>query len=215
MAGVTEFSGVYGILPADLELTDLLTRAEGAMQGGIRILQFRDKSHKQDAFHRARALRVVTEESGTRLIINDSIQLALDIGADGVHLGRGDIGDLSRLRSEAGDKLIIGITCRSDIDFGKQALKYGANYLSFGAVIPSSSKPEVPAIGLPGIKMIRNRLPNAKICAIGGITINNLAAVKSTGADMACLISGLFDNKDISEAASHLIRVWEAECPQQ
>jgi len=201
--------GIYAILPADLEMEDMLARAEAALKGGVRTLQIRDK--KQGYKHhlkRANTLRALTTRYSAKLIVNDSIQLARESGADGVHLGRGDIESLAILRDETGSDLILGVTCRGDAAFGREALAAGADYLSFGAVFPTVSKPEVPAIGLARIQKARQLFPDDNIIAIGGITLEAIAAVKSTGVDSAAVISGLFAADDIEWTAKAMIDQW-------
>lgn len=202
-------SGIYGILPADPEMDDLLVRAEAALRGGVATLQFRDK--KQGYKHqlrRSRALRELTARYGAKLIVNDSIQLARESEADGVHLGKGDIENLAMVRHDVGSELILGVTCRADAAFGKHALENGADYLSFGAVFPTSSKPEVPTIGLPRLQKARQLFPEANIVAIGGITLEAISAVKSTGVDGVAVISGLFAADDIESTARAMCKAW-------
>ncbi len=202
--------GIYGILPADLEMDDLLVRAEAALKGGVKTLQFRDK--KQGYKHhlkRANALRELTARYGAKLIVNDSIQLAQEAQADGVHLGRGDIESLAMVRHDVGSELILGVTCRADAAFGQHALEAGADYLSFGAVFPTTSKPEVPAIGLPRLQKARQLFPDANIIAIGGITLAQIPEIKASGVDCAALISGLFATEDIRMRAEALVQAWE------
>lgn len=202
--------GIYGILPADLELADMLERAEAALKGGVLTLQLRDKKKRyRDSLKRAKALREITARYSAKLIVNDSIQLAQESGADGVHLGRGDIETLSALRSEAGSDLIVGVTCRGDAAFGQHVLDAGADYLSFGAVFPTVSKPEVPAIGLARIQKARELFPDADLVAIGGITLESLPALKKTGVDAVAVISGLFAADDIKSAAVAMADAWQ------
>ncbi len=204
--------GIYGILPADLELEALLQRAEAALRGGVRLLQLRDKkTGYRKRLKRARALRALTASYDARLIINDSLQLAVEAGADGVHLGRGDLhGSLAQLRAEEGaDRLIIGITCRADAALARQMLHEGADYVSFGAVWSSGTKPEVPPIGLPRLLKARQLFPGATICAIGGITLERLPQVRRCGADLAAVVSSLFDAEDIEAAARAMVDGWQ------
>lgn len=202
-------SGIYAILPADLGTDDLLEKAEAALKGGVRMLQFRDKKQGyKRQIKRAKALRQMTCDYDARLIINDSVTLACDAGADGVHLGRDDAPNLIQLRNEVGDDFLIGITCRVDAAFAKSALKDGADYVSFGAVWKTHSKPEVPEIGLNRLAKARSMFPDANLCAIGGITVDNIAQVKAAGADCAAVISGLFAAEDIQVRASHLVELW-------
>jgi thiamine-phosphate pyrophosphorylase len=204
-----KLSGIYGILPADLETDDLLNRAGAALEGGVRILQFRDKKQGyKRALQRAQALRQLTLEHGATFIVNDSIQLALDCGADGVHLGRDDEALTTATLSEIGDKMLIGITCRADASLAKSVLDNGVDYVAFGAIWKTQTKSEVPEIGLNRLAKARQMFPAANICAIGGISVHNIAAVKTAGADCAALISGLFAAQDIKVRAGQLIEAW-------
>lgn len=201
--------GIYGILPADLERDDLLIRAEAALKGGVKTLQFRDKKQAyKHQLRRGKALRELTARYDAKLIVNDSIQLARESEADGVHLGKGDIENLAMVRHDVGSELILGVTCRADAAFGKHALENGADYLSFGAVFPTSSKPEVPTIGLPRLQKARQLFPEANIVAIGGITQEAISAVKSTGVDSAAVISGLFAADDVESTAREMCKAW-------
>ena len=204
-----KLAGVYGILPADLDSDDLIRRAEAALKGGLRILQFRDKKQGyKRQIKRAKALRQLTFDYGALLIINDSISLAQDAEADGVHLGRDDAPNLIQLRTQVGDDFIVGITCRADAGFASSALKDGADYVSFGAVWATTSKPEGPAIGINRLIKARHMFPEYHICAIGGITADNIAQVKAAGADCAAVISGLFAADDVETEAAKLIGIW-------
>ena len=202
-------TGVYGILPADLDDDVLLSKAEAALKGGLQTLQFRDKkSGYKRALKRALALREITKHYDATFIINDSIQLAQASGADGVHLGRDDVADLGNIRNDLDESMIIGITCRADAVFAKLALEHGADYVSFGAVFGSRTKPEVPVLGLPRLNKARQMFSDANICAIGGITIDNIAAVKHAGASSAAVITGLFEAENIEHRATELIETW-------
>ena len=204
-------TGIYGILPADLEMQDLLERAEAALKGGVKTLQFRDKKQGfKAALKRGKALKELTVRYDAKLIVNDSIQLAHEIEADGVHLGKSDIESLALIRQNTGEGLLLGVTCRADAAFGKHAMESGADYLSFGAVFPTTTKPEVPTIGLPRLQKARDMFPDANIVAIGGITLEALPAVKSTGVDCAAVISGLFASDDIESTAKAMTDAWGA-----
>jgi len=203
-------SGIYAILPADLEMADLLFKAEAALKGGIRILQFRDKKQGyKRAIKRAKALRELTHRYEAMLFINDSANLAVAAGADGVHLGRDDLSDLAELRNQVGESLIVGVTCRADVAYAKAVLNDGADYVSFGAVWATTTKPEVPTLGLARLAKTRQLLPDANICAIGGITADNVVQVKAAGADCAAVISGLFADEDIESKARLLTEMWK------
>ncbi len=202
-------TGIYAILPADLDTGELLANAEAALKGGVRIVQLRDKKQGyKRQIKRAKALRAMTHDYGACLIINDSVALARDADADGVHLGRDDTPNLIQLRNDVGDDFLIGVTCRADAAFARSALKDGADYVSFGAVWATHSKPEVPEIGVHRLAKARQMFPDANLCAIGGITVDNIAQVKAAGADCAAVISGLFAADDIAARAARLIELW-------
>ncbi len=203
--------GIYGILPADLSTELLLEHAEAAMLGGVRTLQFRDKkSGFKHKLKRAVLLRDLTASYDTTLIINDSLQLARECAADGVHLGRDDVSDISTIRRDVTSEFIIGITCRADARYAKAALDYGADYVAFGAVFPSTTKPDVPPIGLPRLHKACQMFPEYDVCAIGGITLEALPAIKATGAAYAAVISGLFagTNANIQDRAEQMVEQW-------
>ncbi len=203
--------GIYGILPADLETELLLEKAEAAMLGGVRTLQFRDKkSGFKHKLKRALLLRELTGKYDTTLIINDSLQLARDCGADGVHLGRDDVADLSIIRREVSSGFILGITCRADARYAKSALDFGADYVAFGAVFPSTTKPDVPAIGLPRLHKACQMFPDYDVCAIGGITLESIPAIKATGVAYIAVISSLFsgDGSQVQTQARQMVEAW-------
>ena len=206
-------TGIYGILPADIETETLLEKAEAAMLGGVKILQLRDKKTGfKRKLKRAILLRKLTQKYETTLIINDSMQLALESGADGVHLGKGDAPELGQLRSQVSDDFIIGITARADAAYAKAALQHGADYISFGAVFASKTKADVPVIGLPRLAKACTMFPDARICAIGGIHLDNLAMIKMAGASYAAVISSLFDGtpQDIETTATNMVNLWNS-----
>jgi len=204
-------NGIYGILPGGLEMAELRAKAEAALAGGVRILQFRDKKiGYRKGLKRARMLRALTRDYGARLIVNDSLQMAIEAEADGVHVGRDELTSIARMRGELGDHpLLIGVTCRADAMLARQVLREGADYVSFGAIWASRTKPEVPAIGLARLCKARRMFPEATICAIGGITLARLPEVRAAGADCAAVISGLFAADDVYDMARRLVACWE------
>jgi thiamine-phosphate pyrophosphorylase len=207
----TSLTGIYGILPSDLERHDLLVRAEAALKGGVRILQYRDKNQGyKRAIERARNLRSLTRRYDALFIVNDSVQLALDSDADGVHLGRSDAPDLTQLRMHVGNDLIVGISCQGDAAFAQQALNHGADYVSFGAMFPTASKSDAVVIGLPRLAKARRMFPDRNIIAIGGITLENVQRVRQAGADSAAVLAALFEPETgIEERARRMIHTWE------
>ena len=206
-------TGIYGILPADIDTALLLEKAEAALAGGVKILQLRDKKNGfKRKLKRAQQLRKLTQQYNASLIINDSAQLAKESGADGVHLGKDDVRDLLTMRDDLPDDLLVGITCRADVQFAKMAVQHGANYISFGAVFESKTKADVPVIGLPRLAKACSMFPNTPICAIGGINLDNIVMVKAAGATYAAVISSLFNGsaEEIQDNATNMVTLWNS-----
>ncbi len=214
MTDSMRLEGIYGILPADVPDAELLAKARAALEGGVRILQLRDKKTGfKKTLRRARQLREMTETFGAKLIVNDRVQLALEAGADGVHLGRSDmprsIAALrADLREEGRESLIIGVSCQGDAAFAQHVLDEGADYVSFGAIFPSRTKREAAPIGLPRLAKARKLFPEANICAIGGITLEALPAIRVAGADCAAVSAALFGVEDVRARAETMVRAW-------
>jgi len=209
MSGGRKITGIYGILPADIPLQDLLEKAEAALSGGVQTLQLRDKKQGfKKSLKRAVLLRELTKKYAARLMINDSLPLAVESGADGVHFGREDMQSLAQMRSESATEMIIGISCKADGALARHVLQDGADYVSFGAIFPTRSKLDATPIGLPRLAKARQMFADANICAIGGITLEALPAVKKAGADCAAVISSLFDAQHIELQARNMVETW-------
>jgi thiamine-phosphate pyrophosphorylase len=184
--------GLYVITPENPDAADWMARVGAALSGGARILQYRDKSG--DAARQretARALRALTCEHGALFIVNDSVPLALAVDADGVHLG-GDDGDLLDAREALGEDRILGASCYADFAHARAAVRAGADYVAFGAVFASPTKPHAVHTGLGLFGRCRDEL-GIPACAIGGITRENAASVVAAGADMLAVISDVFE----------------------
>ena len=195
--------GLYGITPEDRALPLLLQQVEAALTGGMRVLQYRSKS--TDARRRAgeaQALCTLCHAHGARLIINDDVALALQVGADGAHLGRDD-GDLSAARAALGPQRLLGASCYNELALAQRALAAGADHVAFGAAFASRTKPNASQAPLTLYQSARASL-QAPIIAIGGITPDNAAPLVAAGVDALALVSGLFDAADIQLAASSI-----------
>jgi len=210
MTDAHKITGIYGILPADIPLEDLLCKAEAALKGGVKTLQLRDKKQGfKRAMERAQALSELMQTHDGIFIVNNSVQLALESDADGVHLGRDDMKSIATVQTEAGHALIIGVSCKGDAAFARHVLNEGVDYVSFGAVFPTLSKEDAVPIGLSRLAKARQMFPEANICAIGGITLESLSAVKAAVADCVAVISALFGEDDIESMARNMVATWE------
>ena len=203
--------GIYGILPSDLETNDLMKRAEAALKGGLHTIQLRDKDMPfPERLARAKVLRGLTRIYGADMIINDDIRLAIDSDADGIHVGRTDVDDWGLFRGQLGASRLLGVTCRQDIEFARQAMESGADYISIGAIYPTRSKADAELVGIEALKRARKALGGFCIVAVGGIQASHLSALKAAGASAVAMISGLFATDNIEAHTRRLIEHWEA-----
>ncbi|WP_017903152.1 thiamine phosphate synthase [Pseudomonas asplenii] len=182
--------GLYAITDSQLLAGKLLAYVEAALEGGVTLLQYRDKS-TDDArrLREAEALLRLCERYGTQLIINDDAELAARLGV-GVHLGQTD-GPLTPARALLGSRAIIGATCHGQLELAEQAAREGASYVAFGRFFNSNTKPGAPAANIALLERARPAL-HLPICVIGGITLDNAAPLIAQGADLLAVIHGLF-----------------------
>lgn len=200
--------GLYAITPDGLPANRLLADVEAALAGGCRIVQFRDKtSPMPERVARARALRQLTRRFAARLLINDDIALCSLIDADGVHLGQED-GNLRAARAILGLERILGASCYADFAAAEAAAGAGVDYVAFGAVYPSPTKPDAARAGFDLFFRGRTTLA-APSCAIGGITLANAPALIAAGADLLAVITDLFSAPDIAARATAYQRLFE------
>jgi thiamine-phosphate pyrophosphorylase len=174
-----------------------------ALQGGSRIIQYRDKSQNQNKrLRQATLLRTLCTQYHATCIINDDIELARAVHADGVHLGKDDV-SIALARKILGAGSIIGVSCYDDIERAIEAERDQASYVAFGAMYASTTKPGACDAGPRLIAVAKKRL-TIPVCAIGGITEKNITQVIDQGADMAAVISSLFSSNDIKNTAGIL-----------
>ena len=205
--------GLYAITPEQpgpgLTLT---AQVEQALQGGARLVQYRDKS--QDGPRRlqeARALLELCRRYGVPLIINDDLELAAVVGADGVHLGRDDP-DPAQARERLGAAALIGVSCYDRLELALQAQAAGADYLAFGRFFPSLSKPQAVPANLEVLHRAREWI-HLPLVAIGGITPQNGGPLVAAGADLLAVIQGLFGRPDIRATARSFASLFLPEVP--
>lgn len=176
----------------------LLDGVTAVLEGGCRIVQYRDKSTDASRrFAEAIALLKICRRHDARLIINDDVNLAEAIRADGVHLGQND-GDPQAARERLGECAIIGVTCHASLSLAQKAVENDASYIAFGRFFPSKTKPDAPPAPLSLLYDARKLLGDIPIVAIGGITLDNAAQVLSAGADMLAVSHSLFAADDLT-----------------
>ena len=207
--------GLYAITDQNLIAPKKFSaKVRQVLEGGAQVIQYRDKSqHHQLRFEQASTLVQLCDEFDAVSIINDDIELAKTVNADGVHIGSED-DDLHFSRAQLGDEKIIGVSCYASLDLAKQAVLNSADYVAFGSIFPSPTKPQAPVAGLEVLQQAKQQLP-VPIVAIGGITQDNLSTVIATGVDSVAIVSGIFSNdiaaNDISSAARHFAKAFNAK----
>jgi len=198
--------GLYAITPDTDNSEQLIEQVSAALDGGARILQYRNKG--SDAVRRlwqANILKSLAQSRGALFIVNDDIALAEAVRADGVHLGRDDAA-IAAARARLGDGAIIGASCYNSLDLARSAVAAGASYVAFGAVFTSGTKPgavhaplslfaDAASLGVPRV-------------AIGGISPANAGQVVAAGADAIAVIGSLFDGDGIAERAATLAALY-------
>lgn len=192
--------GLYAITPEGLTPVQLLDHCAQALRGGAQLLQYRDKSRNAaQQRDNALALRALCREHDAGFIVNDDVALALAVSADGVHLGADD-GDLAAAREALGPQILLGASCYADFSLAQAAVAAGADYVAFGAVCPSPTKPQAVRAPLSLFARARRELA-VPLCAIGGISVERAPEIIAAGADMLAVISDLFDAPDIAARA--------------
>lgn len=180
----------------------LYDQVKKALEGGITCLQLREKDcPKEEVIHTARELKPLCDRYHVPLIINDSVEIALECDADGVHLGQKDM-QLSQARQLLGPDKIIGVSART-VEQARLAKEQGADYLGVGAVFPTSTKKDAVAITNKTIQDIRQAV-DLPVVAIGGISEQNVKKLQGSGIDGIAVISAIFAKEDITEAARNL-----------
>lgn len=193
--------GLYLITPDTDAGPDILSGQVGqAISGGARLVQYRSKSPRDDLrLAQAGAVLAVCRAAGVPLLINDDVELAVRIGADGVHLGRDDA-DPAQTRARLGASAIIGVSCYDDLALAQHAQAAGASYVAFGSFFPSPTKPHARRASIDQLHAAAGclRLP---LVAIGGITPHNGATLIAAGARMLAVINGVFAQPDLAAAS--------------
>lgn len=187
--------GLYAITQTEGKtMSTILAEIEAVLKGGAVVIQYRDKQPK-NAIRLATELLKLCHAYDVALIINDNIDLAKEIGADGVHLGQDDLDEdedaISNIRHQLGQNSIIGISCYNNAEKAIAMQTKGANYVAFGRFFPSNSKPLAKPADLQTLHTAKAQL-SIPIVAIGGILPENAPQLLDAGADLLAVIGGLF-----------------------
>lgn len=199
--------GLYLVTPDRDDTERLVTLSRVAILAGATVLQYRNKTATPTLKReQARALRSLCTELGAFFIVNDSLELALAVGADGLHAGRDD-GEIPALKAASNGRLAIGISCYGDFERARAAHAAGADYVAFGAMYPSPTKPHAPPAPIELITRAKREL-GARVACIGGITADNAAALVEAGADWVAVISDIYQATDPRVQAERIARLF-------
>lgn len=195
-------TGLYAITQTDHKPIDMIIgEVAAAIRGGAAVVQYRDKN-PIDAVLLTRELVKLCRHHDVPLIINDDVELAVQTGADGVHLGKED-GHIAEARKRLGPDAIIGVSCYNSVERAVEAEKGGATYVAFGRFFPSSSKPLAAPAQIETLSQAKSML-RIPIVAIGGILPGNGAPLLEAGADLLAVIGGVFDHQPEQSARAYL-----------
>jgi thiamine-phosphate pyrophosphorylase len=203
---VGQLSGLYII--TDSQLCPERTHAQiarAAIEGGARFIQIRDKNAADREFYEAALeVREITEAAGAMFFVNDRLDVAAAVGADGVNIGQSDL-PVEIARGLLGEDVIIGVSA-DNIEQAKQAQEDGADYVGFGPVFTTATKLDAgPVSGLESLRRVCHEV-SIPVIAIGGISLGNIGSVAANGAACAAVVSAVVCAEDMSTATSDLAK---------
>jgi thiamine-phosphate pyrophosphorylase len=203
--------GLYAITPEDLGRAAVMQRVAAAVSSGaLCALQYRRKeAGAAQRLAEARELAALCRRHGVPLVINDDLELTLQVGAEGLHLGRED-GDLAGARARLPGR-ILGASCYDQPGLARRAIAAGADYVAFGSVFASPTK---PAATRAPLSLFALPLGVPKV-AIGGITLENAPRVVAAGADCVAVITDLFEAPDVAQRARDFAKIFQSGNPQR
>ena len=183
----------------------LLPSVEEALQGGVTLVQYRSKfKDGGPMYEEALALKALCDRYDVPLIINDRVDVALAVGAAGVHVGQDDL-PCAVVRALTGADFVIGVSAHNPEE-ARHAIAAGADYLGCGAVFGTATKPGVAKLGLANLRAIR-RVATKPMVGIGGVKADNYGEVLATGADGAAIISGILGADEIKAEVEKFVAV--------
>jgi thiamine-phosphate pyrophosphorylase len=200
--------GLYAITPDSADLNTLIQKTKSAIEGGAFMVQYRSKIQDRDVkMQQCAAILRLCREYEIPCIVNDDVEMCRVLEADGVHLGEKD-DNIAEVRQILGEDAIIGSSCYDQLDRAKSAQKEGASYVAFGAMFPTSTKPNAPRATLALLKEAKREI-QIPIVAIGGITVNNAHDVIKTGIDAISVITSLYEAKSTKETAETFAKMFQ------
>ena len=196
--------GLYAITPDQPDTPALVQAVEQTLGAGTRLLQYRNKTADPRLRRKQlRALQPICARYACTLVVNDDWQAAVDLGIGAVHIG-GDDGDAAQVRGAVGPDVVLGVSCYASLERARALLPY-ADYLAFGSVFASSTKPAAVSAALGLLRQAREF--GIPVVAIGGINRRNARLVLDAGADAIAVISGIFGETSVAEATTSLMEI--------
>ncbi|AEJ01517.1 Thiamine-phosphate pyrophosphorylase [Nitrosomonas sp. Is79A3] len=202
-----KINGLYAITP-ELENTGgLLDKTRQVLEGGAQLIQYRNKSANRILLkEQAGLLLQLCREYTVPLIINDYLDLTIEIGADGLHVGQHDAA-IAKARNQLGDDKIIGASCYNNLNLALQAEKEGVDYVAFGAFFPSLTKPNTVSVTMNLIAEAKNKI-TVPIVGIGGIRLTNAKKVIQSGCAAIAVCNDLFQSVNIKAKAAQYAQLF-------
>ena len=186
----------------------LYAQVEKALKGGVTFVQLREKALDEQAFlEEAKEIQKLCAQYHVPFVINDNVEIAAQIGADGVHVGQSDM-EAGEVREKLGPDRIIGVSAQT-VEQAVRAQERGADYLGVGAVFPTGSKADAVEVSHETVRAIMEAV-DIPVIAIGGITKDNVSELSGTGICGIAVISAIFAQEDIEGAARVLKERTEA-----
>jgi len=204
---------VYALTDVQLSGLSHAEQVEWLSVGGASLIQLREKRMPALEFYeQAKAAVNVAGRNGVQLIINDRVDVAIAVGADGVHLGQDDL-PADAARKLLGPAAVVGYSTHN-IDQALEAVKLPIDYLAIGPIFPTNTKSDTaPVLGLDGLTAVRRAIGDFPLVAIGGLTHRNARAAIEAGADSVAVISALLSNPDsIAEMTRSLLQSLPNHC---
>ena len=202
-----KISGPYAITPDLNQTNDLLNKTRQVLEGGVKLVQYRNKSANESLRReQAKLLLSLCREYNALLIINDHLEIAIEIDADGVHVGKNDVSD-SAAKTQLGHNKIVGTSCYNQLDLAMQAQKDGADYIAFGAFFSSLTKPNAVSVSISLVNQAQKAL-SIPIVGIGGIQLTNARTVIQSGCAAIAVCHDLFQAENIKATAEHYVQLF-------
>ena len=191
--------GLYVLTDATLTPTEsMLEQVERVLKSGVKIIQYRDKdASDEEAEAQCKRLQALCDVYEALFIIDDRLEIAYRINADGLHIGMDDV-DYEEARAVLGADKVIGVSCYGDLERAQKYANLGADYVAFGSFFPSPTKPHAKVVAPEVLKMAKEHL-RVPICAIGGINEENIHLLSCFDIAMYSLISAVYKEDAIEE----------------